>query len=193
MTTISLSFVVTGSQAPIGRNTLGQMTLSHDSLLSSCQETVPIPTISDLQRVLAPFPFKPYLAPGRPREMSVSFSHSMTYSLHPDTLGTRTLRHPIGRQSQFRHAHLVDALSGSLRSLLLVIITKHVLIIVSLFGTHLWLYILHWRGAHILTLCLHPKSSVRLKPLLLPLYLLYLFTLWLLTLPLPFATKVEGF
>ena len=85
---------------------------------------------------------------------------------------------------------MVDALSGSLHSLLLVIITKHVLIIVSLFGMHLWLYILHWGGACILTLCLHPKSSVQLKPLLLPLYLLYLLTLWLLTLPLPFATPL---
>ena len=92
------------------------------------------------------------------------------------------------RQSHFRHAHSVDALLSSLRSLLLVIITKRVLIIVSLFGTHLCLYILALGGACILTLCLHPKSSVWLKPLLLPPYLLYLLTLWLLTSPLPFAT-----
>ena len=40
----------------------------------------------------------------------------------------------------------------------------------------------------ILTLCLHPKSSVRLKPYLLHLYLLFYLLVWLLTLPLPFAT-----
>ena len=120
--------------------------------------------------------------------MSVSFSHSMAYSLHPYTLAARTLCHPIGRQSQFRHAHSVDALLSSLHSLLLVIITKHVLIIVSLFGMHLCLYILALGGARILTLCLHPKSSVRPKALLTPHYLLYLLTLWLFTSPLPFAT-----
>ena len=120
--------------------------------------------------------------------MSVSFSHSTTYSLLPCTVIARTLCHPVGRQSLFRHAHSVDALLSSFRSLLLLIITKHVLIIVSLFGTHLCLYILTLGGAHILTLCLHPKSSVRLKTLLLLHYLLYLLTLWLLTSPLPFAT-----
>ena len=162
----------------------------HDPLLGSCQETVPIPILSTVgyDVFLPPFPFKPYLTPGHPREVSVSFSHSMTYSLLPYTVVAQTLCHPVRRQSQFRHSHLVDALLSSLRSLWLVIITKHVLIIVSLFGTHLWLYILHWGGAQVLTLCLHPKSSVRLKALLLPPYLLYLLTLWLLTSPLPFAT-----
>ena len=95
--------------------------------------------------------------------MSVSFSHSMTYSLLPYTLYAQSLCHPVRRQSQFRHAYLVDALLSSLHSLWLVIVTKLVIIIVSLFGTHLWLYILHWGGACILTLCLHPKSSVQLK------------------------------
>ena len=120
------------------------MTLSHDSLPSSCQETVPILILSDLRRILAPFPSKPYQALGHPREVSVSFSHSTTYSLLPYTITAQTLCHPVGRQSQFRHDHSFDALLSSLRSLWLVIITKHVLIIVSLFGTHLWLYILHW-------------------------------------------------
>ena len=164
------------------------MTLSYDPLLGSCQETVPIPILSGLRRVLAPFSFKPYLAFRHPREVSVSFSHSTAYSLHPYTLAAQTLCHPIGRQSQFRHTHSVDALLSSLHSLLLVIITKHVLIIVSLFGTHLCLYILALGGARILTLCLHPKSSVRLKAYSLLTYLLLLLILWLLTSPLPFAT-----
>ena len=164
------------------------MTLSHDSLLSSCQETVPILTLSGLQHILAPFPFKPYLTLGHPQEVSVSFSHSTTYSLLPYTIVAQPLCHPVRRQSQFRHTHLVDALLSSLHSLWLVIITKHVLIIVSLFGMHLWLYILHWGGARILTLCLHPKSSVQLKAYSLLTYLLLLLILWLLTSPLPFAT-----
>ena len=133
---------------------------------------------------------KPYLAFGHPREVSVSFSHSTTYSLLPYMIIAQTLCHPVRRQSQFRHAHLVDALLSSLHSLWLVIITRHVLIIVSLFGTHLWLYILHWGGAWILTLCLHPKSSVQLKAYSLLIYLLLLLALLLLTLPLPFATGV---
>ena len=112
---------------------------------------------------LPPSPFKPYLAFRHPREVSVSFSHSMAYSLHPYTLFARTLCYPVGGQSQSRHAHSADALLSSLRSLLLVIVTKPVLIIVSLFGMHLCLYILALGGACILTLCLHPKSSVRLK------------------------------
>ena len=137
---------------------------------------------------LPPFSFKPYLAFGHPREVSVSFSHPTAYSLHPYALAAQTLCHPIRRQSQFRHTHSVDALLSSLHPLLLVIITKHVLIIVSLFGLHLCLYILALGGARILTLCLHPKSSVRLKTLLLLHHLLYLLTPWLLTSPLPFAT-----
>ena len=40
----------------------------------------------------------------------------------------------------------------------------------------------------VLTLCLHPKSSVRLKAYLYLYYLLLLLILWLLTSPLPFAT-----
>ena len=164
------------------------MTLSHDPLLGSCQETVHIPILSELQRILAPFPFKPYLAFRHPQE-----SISLLFPLHgilstTPTFATCTLCHPVGRQSQFRHTHSVDALLSSLHPLLLVIITKHVLIIVSLFGMHLCLYILALGGACILTLCLHPKSSVRLKTLPLPLYLLSLLTTWLLTSPLPFAT-----
>ena len=123
---------------------------------------------------MPPFPFKPYLPFGHPREASVSFSHSTAYSLHPCTFAARTLCHPTGGQSQFRHTHSVDALLSSLRSLLLVIVTIHVLIIVSLFGTHLCLYILALGGARILTLCLHPKSSVRLKAYSLLTYLLLL-------------------
>ena len=148
----------------------------------------PFPSYLDYDAFLLPSPFKPYLAFGRPREGTVSFSHTTTYSLLPYAIAARTLCHPIGRQSQFRHTHSVDALLSSLHSLLLVIITRHVLIIVSLFGMHLCLYILALGGARILTLCLHPKSSVRPKALLLPHYLLFLLTLWLITSPLPFAT-----
>ena len=46
----------------------------------------------------------------------------------------------------------------------------------------------HLGGRWILTLCLHPKSSVQLKAYLYFYYLLLLFILWLLTSPLPFAT-----
>ena len=166
------------------------MTLPHNQLLNSCQETVPIPILSGLRRVLAPFPIQTLSNSWTPSGSVGLLSHSTAYSLLPYAINTQTLCHPVGRRSHFRHAHSVDTLLSSLRSLLLVIITKHVLIIVFLFGTHLCLYILALGGARILTLCLHPKSSVRLKPLLLPHYLLYLLTLWPLTSPLPFATAI---
>ena len=133
--------IMTHSWAPVRRQSLFPSYLSYNTFLP-------------------PFPFKPYLTLRHPREVSVSFSHSTTYSLLPCMVIVQTLCHPIGRQSQFRHTHSIDALLSSLHSFLLVIITKRVLIIVSLFGMHLCLYILALGGARILTLCLHPKSSV---------------------------------